>query len=95
MAEDSASQTRLRTCAFCGARFRPRTRGGSPQRFHDQSCRHAHSALARRLGLLAVQSGLIAPKAIQASGLAVPEGSPTGVTPRFRRTIQPRFRDEF
>lgn len=44
------------TCAWCGAAFRPRRGGGSPQRF----CRPAHrrdmDAAARRLGELALEA---------------------------------------
>jgi hypothetical protein len=69
--------TQIRICAFCGVRFRPRSNRGSPQRFHSQTCRHQYSALARRLGLLTIQSNLVAPKAIQASGLAIQKAVPS------------------
>jgi hypothetical protein len=71
-------------CPWCGRVFRPRTTGGSDQRFCGAGCRHAFWTAARRWVMLAIETGLLSAdvlKAIPASVHAVPAGFQAGTSP--------------
>jgi hypothetical protein len=66
-------------CPWCGRAFRPRTSGGSDQRFCGASCRHAFWSAARRWVMRAVDAGLLSPdtlNAVQTSVHAAPGAFP-------------------
>ena len=72
------------SCPWCGRAFRPRTSGGSDQRFCGAGCRHAFWTAARSWVALAFQTGLLtadALKAAQSSVHAVPAGFQAGTSP--------------
>jgi hypothetical protein len=65
------------SCPWCGRAFRPRTTGGTDQRFCGAGCRHAFWSAARRWVMRAVDAGLLSSdmlKAVQTSAHAAPEG---------------------
>ena len=71
-------------CLWCGSPYKPRTSGGSGQRFCRPACRNAFWTGARRWVLRAVEAGLLSSamlKAAKSSVHAVPEGSQAGTCP--------------
>jgi hypothetical protein len=71
------------SCPWCGHAFKPRTTGGSDQRFCGAGCRHAFWSAARRWVMRAVETGLLSAevlKAAQSSVHAVPAGFRAGET---------------
>src|SRR5579862_9080092 len=51
----------LPRCIWCQRSFRPRTTGGSKQRFCCPSCREEFFGAARAWALLALERGLVSP----------------------------------
>jgi hypothetical protein len=69
------------SCLWCGRAFRPRTTGGTDQRFCGAGCRDAFWSAARSWVALAFQTGLLtadALKAAQSSEHAVSAGIGAG-----------------
>lgn len=65
-------------CLWCQRAFRPRTTGGSAQRFCSRSHRHAFGTAARRWAVQVVEAGLLTVetlKALPASVRAAPGAS--------------------
>jgi hypothetical protein len=54
-------------CPWCGRVFRPRTTGGTDQRFCGAACRHAFWSAARRWVMRAVDAGLLSAEVLKAS----------------------------
>jgi hypothetical protein len=70
-------------CLWCGSPYKPRTSGGSGQRFCRPACRHAFWRGARRWVWKAVQAGLLSAETLrcsESSVYAVPEGSQVGTS---------------
>jgi hypothetical protein len=69
------------SCPWCGRAFRPRTSGGTDQRFCGASCRHAFWTAARRWVMLAIETGLLSADMLrtpQSSAHAVSAGVGAG-----------------
>jgi hypothetical protein len=58
-------------CPWCGRSFRPRTSGGSDQRFCRAARRTAFWTAARRWVMRAFQAGLLSPEALKGPGTSV------------------------
>jgi hypothetical protein len=58
-------------CPWCGARFQPRSSGGSDQRFCRVACRQAFWTAARRWVMRAVATGLLSPEVLKGPGASV------------------------
>jgi hypothetical protein len=71
-------------CPWCGQPFRPRSSGGSDQRFCRRACRQAFWSAARRWVMRAFQAGLLSPEVLKGPGTsvhAVGEGFQAGSSP--------------
>jgi hypothetical protein len=69
------------SCPWCGRRFKPRTSGGTEQRFCGAGCRHSFWSAARRWAMRAVETGLLSAdmlRTAQSSVHAVPAGVGAG-----------------
>jgi hypothetical protein len=53
-------------CAWCGTAFRPRSSGGSSQRFCSSSCRAAFWKAAHGWIVRAMEVGLLSPETLKA-----------------------------
>jgi hypothetical protein len=70
------------TCLWCGRSFKPRTTGGSAQRFCSAAHRHAFGSAARRWAVRVVEAGLVSVETFKAAGSSVRAvGTPFGPTP--------------
>jgi hypothetical protein len=58
-------------CAWCGRPFRPRTSGGSDQRFCGAPCRTAVWSAARRWVMRALEVGLLSTDVLKAAPASV------------------------
>jgi hypothetical protein len=70
-------------CLWCGSLYRPRTSGGSGQRFCRPACRNAFWTGARRWVMKAFGAGLLTAEVLrrtESSVHAVPEGSQVGTS---------------
>jgi hypothetical protein len=59
------------SCPCCGRAFRPRTTGGTDQRFCGAGCRHAFWSATRSWVALAFQTGLLTADALKAAQSSV------------------------
>ena len=76
-------------CRWCGRAFRPRSTGGSDQRFCTAACRNSFWSAGRRWIMRAVETGLLSVdvlKAAQSSLHAVSAGFPSRDSIEVRRS---------
>jgi hypothetical protein len=59
-------------CPWCGRSFRPRTSGGSDQRFCSAGCRTAFWSAARRWIGRALDVGLLSAEVLKTAATSVP-----------------------
>lgn len=58
-------------CLWCGKSFRPRTTGGSAQRFCCSGHRHEFGSAARRWAVKLIEVGLISPETLKVARTSV------------------------
>jgi hypothetical protein len=58
-------------CLWCGQGFRPRTSGGSAQRFCSAKHRHEFGSAARRWAVKLIEAGLISAATLKVAGTSV------------------------